>query len=38
MEIVTLITFKVYLAPHADRIRVAATGTIAQRGAEKLNS
>jgi len=27
-----------YLAPHADKIRVAAMGTMAQRGAEKLNS
>jgi hypothetical protein len=27
-----------YLAPHADKIKVAAIGTIAHRGAEKLNS
>ena len=27
-----------YLAPHADNIKVAAMGTIAQSGVEKLNS
>ena len=27
-----------YLAPQADKISVAAIGTMAQRGAEKLNS
>ena len=27
-----------YLAPHADKMRVAAIGTMAQSGAEKLNS